>query len=146
MLIHLNNLAQFTHDHVLPLCINHNIFTFTGPLGAGKTTLVRELLRQQGIQEPITSPTFGYLKSYQAPNNIMHHHFDLYRIKSIEDFMAAGFDEYVLHKKNISYIEWPEIIDQLLKQPTLISGTVDITLSYHPTDQHMREIQINVHE
>lgn len=143
MEIHLNNLDEFVRTHILPLCANHRIFTFIGPLGAGKTTLIREILKQQGIQETITSPTFGYLKSYQAPNKTMHHHFDLYRIKSIEDFTAAGFDEYILDNKSISYIEWPEVIDQLVKQPNLNPTIATITLSYHPSDQHMREVHIH---
>lgn len=143
MLLRLNNLAAFVREHLLPLCKEHHIFTFIGPLGAGKTTLIRELLKQQGIQEAITSPTFGYIKSYKTPSGTALYHFDLYRITSIEDFIAAGFDEYIQQPKSISYIEWPEVIDQLLKNKNLASTIVEVTMSYHPTDHTMREMQIH---
>lgn len=90
------------------------IFTFTGMLGAGKTTIIRELLREWGITQGVTSPTFTYMNQYVTPEGLKIFHFDLYRIASVDEFIALGFDEY-LHKENsVVLIEWPEVIKPLL--------------------------------
>jgi tRNA threonylcarbamoyladenosine biosynthesis protein TsaE len=90
------------------------VMTFTGSLGAGKTTLIRELLHQMGVQEPITSPTFNYVNVYTNKEGQKFYHFDLYRIASLDDFCAAGFDEYLYQPNSSVLIEWPELIMPLL--------------------------------
>jgi tRNA threonylcarbamoyladenosine biosynthesis protein TsaE len=90
------------------------IMTFVGPLGAGKTTMVRSLLRASGVQDTITSPTYTYLNIYRNPDGFTFYHFDLYRIVSLDDFINAGFNEYLYQPNSIALIEWPEIIDPLL--------------------------------
>jgi tRNA threonylcarbamoyladenosine biosynthesis protein TsaE len=86
----------------------NTVIALSGDLGAGKTTFVQGLALGLHIQEPIQSPTFVLLNSY---GNL--HHFDLYRLKSGEDFINLGFDEY-FQKGGICAIEWPQIIaDQL---------------------------------
>jgi tRNA threonylcarbamoyladenosine biosynthesis protein TsaE len=90
------------------------IMTFVGPLGAGKTTMVRSLLRASGVQDTITSPTYTYLNIYRNQEGFTFYHFDLYRIVSLDDFINAGFNEYLYQPNSIALIEWPEIIDPLL--------------------------------
>ncbi len=90
------------------------IITFTGVLGAGKTTLIRALLRRCGIQEVIASPTFTYVNIYENESGQMFYHFDCYRINSLNDFKSAGFDEYLYQPHSWAFIEWPEVIDPLL--------------------------------
>jgi len=90
------------------------IMTFVGPLGAGKTTMVRSLLRASGVQDTITSPTYTYLNIYRNQEGFTFYHFDLYRITSLDDFINAGFNEYLYQPNSIALIEWPEIIDPLL--------------------------------
>ena len=90
------------------------VMTFTGTLGAGKTTLIRELLRRVGIQEPVTSPTFTYMNVYTNQIGQKFYHFDLYRIESLEDFCSAGFDEYLYQPNSWAFIEWPAPIMPLL--------------------------------
>lgn len=94
---------------------NCRIVTFSGPLGAGKTTLIRELLHLYGVKEEITSPTFTYVNVYQNIEGKIFYHFDLYRIKSIDEFLIAGFDEYLVSDNSLCLIEWPEVIEPLLK-------------------------------
>ncbi len=96
----------------LPDC---KVYTFTGPLGAGKTSLVREMLRQLGIKGPVASPTFTYVNVYENHKGQTFYHFDLYRITSADDFIAAGFDEYLYQPNTVCFIEWPEPILSLLK-------------------------------
>jgi tRNA threonylcarbamoyladenosine biosynthesis protein TsaE len=91
------------------------VFTFNGHLGAGKTTLVKEILRVAGVKDVITSPTFTYVNLYQTPNKEQLYHFDLYRITTLEEFLAQGFDEYLYAPHAWSFIEWPEVIMPLLQ-------------------------------
>lgn len=87
-----------------------NIVTLTGSLGAGKTTIVGAMLRAWGVLEPITSPTFTYINMYQTKSGMNVYHFDLYRLKNIQEFEQAGFFEYLYQPNSVALIEWPEII------------------------------------
>ncbi|KKQ33463.1 MAG: hypothetical protein US49_C0001G0143 [candidate division TM6 bacterium GW2011_GWF2_37_49] len=126
----LSQLESVVKEHILPLLSAHSIFTFTGPLGAGKTTMIKVILRQCGITQPVTSPTFGYVNSYQASTDRTFNHFDLYRISSIDEFVAAGFDEYLHRLNDVNFIEWPQVIDELLKSSEIKSKLVHIKISY----------------
>lgn len=108
----LDTVVNFLKDQ----CKYCKIFVFYGPLGAGKTTLIRHFLRRCGISDPITSPTFTYLNIYKNDAGQMFYHFDLYRIETVKDFLAAGFDEYLHDADSWSLVEWPEVIEPLLRQ------------------------------
>jgi tRNA threonylcarbamoyladenosine biosynthesis protein TsaE len=97
---------------LLPCC---KVMTFQGTLGAGKTTLVRALLRSCAIKEVITSPTFTYVNCYKNDKGESFYHFDCYRLDSAQAFLDQGFDEYLYFPHSWAFIEWPEIIDPLLK-------------------------------
>ncbi len=90
------------------------VFTFNGPLGAGKTTLIRAFLQHMGVAQPVTSPTFTYVNAYENPQGQMFYHFDLYRIQTLDAFIAAGFNEYLYTPTSWALIEWPEVIMPLL--------------------------------
>ncbi len=100
------------------------VFTFVGPLGAGKTTLVQHLLKLCKITEPITSPTYTYVNVYRK-NDYTYYHFDLYRLQTIDDFIQAGFDEYLYQPHSYCFIEWPEIIEPLLIQSIYYKSIID---------------------
>lgn len=112
-----------------------NIFTFTGSLGAGKTTLVQAMLQELGVQDAIQSPTYTYLCVYTAADGRKIYHFDLYRLTSLEDFMQAGFEEYVYDPTGLCFIEWPEII-----MPLLDKSACHISLGY--LDDQTRELTV----
>lgn len=101
---------------LLALMDECSIFAFTGPLGAGKTTIVRQMLKQRGVQEKITSPTFAYLNIYENQAGQHFYHFDLYRITSLNDFLAAGFSEYLYQPKSWVFVEWPAPIMPLIQE------------------------------
>lgn len=101
-----------------------SIITFSGSLGAGKTTLVQAVARRLGVQGPIQSPTFTYVHSYSIPGGKLHH-FDLYRLSSAQDFVEAGFHEYLYQPLAKVFIEWPEIIE-----PLLMHGYCAATIDY----------------
>ena len=112
------------------------IVTLTGPLGSGKTTLVQEVLRQLGVTGPIQSPTYTYVSIYHLPSKKILYHFDLYRIESANAFVALGFDEYLQQTNSYCFIEWPAIIEQLIKEPVIA-----VSLDYAPDNR--RELVID---
>jgi tRNA threonylcarbamoyladenosine biosynthesis protein TsaE len=104
----------------------YKIFTFTGPLGAGKTSLIRQMLELKGVTQPITSPTFTYVNLYENEQGQLFYHFDLYRIETLDAFISAGFNEYLYAPNSWAFIEWPEAI-----MPLLTESVCHCTLEYH---------------
>ena len=84
-----------------------NLVLFKGELGSGKTTLIKSILKNLGVKENITSPTFSIVNQYLISNRLINH-FDLYRIKSLTELDVIGFEEY-LESEAVCFIEWPEI-------------------------------------
>ena len=83
-------------------------FLLYGNLGTGKTTLVREILKNLGWRKPVKSPTFSIVEEYSLPNKDVYHA-DLYRLKSLNDFEMLGLD-INYNNLGILFVEWPEII------------------------------------
>jgi len=95
-----------------------------GELGAGKTTLVRGILRELGHQGLVKSPTFTLVESYHL-NSIEVHHFDLYRLNDPHELDYIGLSEYC-HSNSLCFFEWPDLGAGLVPQASL---TIDI--AYH---------------
>ena len=114
---------------ILPYLEQHPIIALTGSLGAGKTTLAKEVLQTLGVQDVITSPTYSYVNSYRTESHTIYH-FDLYRLGSLDEFIDLGFDEYLHMPHAIVLIEWPEVIAPLLDRRTL-----HVNLSYRDDDR-----------
>jgi tRNA threonylcarbamoyladenosine biosynthesis protein TsaE len=108
------------------------IVTIQGPVGAGKTTLVRCILACMGVNEVVQSPTFSYVRTYQMPRGLLHH-FDLYRVENVSQFKQFGFDEYLYQPNQWAIIEWPEIIQHLLQR-----DACHLILSYNADDTNTR--------
>lgn len=90
------------------------VWTFTGDLGAGKTTLIKALAVELGIQDAVSSPTFNYVNDYDGKL----YHFDCYRLKNVEEALNLGLEEY-LDSGRRCWIEWPEVILPILPEPRL---------------------------
>ncbi|KTD68521.1 tRNA (adenosine(37)-N6)-threonylcarbamoyltransferase complex ATPase subunit type 1 TsaE [Legionella steelei] len=82
------------------------IMTFSGELGAGKTTIIRAMLRHLGVESAIKSPTFSLVESYTC-KHLTVHHFDLYRIHHEDELEYLGFRDYFT-PESICCIEWAE--------------------------------------
>ncbi|MGR3812059.1 tRNA (adenosine(37)-N6)-threonylcarbamoyltransferase complex ATPase subunit type 1 TsaE [Jiulongibacter sp. NS-SX5] len=92
---------------------------FEGNLGAGKTTMIKELCRQMGVIDEVQSPTFSIVNEYQTDKGNQIYHFDCYRLKNAEEALDFGIEEY-LYGDSLSFIEWPQVIEDLLPIPQLL--------------------------
>lgn len=90
-----------------------NIVLFFGDLGAGKTTIIKEICRQRGVNEEMSSPTFSIVNEYQSSGGKVYH-FDLYRIEDAMELLDLGFEDY-LDSGDVCLIEWPEIAENILQ-------------------------------
>jgi len=82
------------------------VITVSGQLGAGKTTLIRGILRGLGWPGAVKSPTYALVEHYMF-SSLYFYHFDFYRFDTIHEWDATGFSEY-FHPNAICVIEWPE--------------------------------------
>ncbi len=118
------------------LLLPARVWTFTGTLGAGKTTLVQEMLAQLGVQGPVQSPTYTYVSVYPLLDGRVVYHFDLYRLSSYQEFIQAGFDEYLYDDTALCFIEWPEIVSDALP-----ARSAKITLQYASDEKRLIAVE-----
>jgi len=98
---------------------NNTIYALYGPMGVGKTTFVKAVAGCLGIEDDVNSPTFAIVNEYLAATGDSVFHFDFYRVKNIEEAMDFGYEEY-FYSGNRCFIEWPEMVEPLLPENTLI--------------------------
>ncbi len=110
------------------------IYALYGEMGVGKTTMVKSFCKLLGVTEDAVSPTFSLVNEYSGDQKI--HHFDLYRLKSSEELLDIGFEEY-LSGNTICFIEWPE-----LAEPFLPSSTINLRLELGE-EENSRTIKTN---
>lgn len=91
---------------------DHTVFAFYGKMGAGKTTFVKAVCEELGVDDVITSPTFAIVNEYTPPSSPIYH-FDFYRIKKLEEVYDMGYEDY-FYSGNLCFIEWPELIEEVL--------------------------------
>ena len=93
--------------------INHNVVLICGEMGAGKTTLIKELLSLMNVVDNVSSPTFSIINEYSTNEDETIYHIDLYRIEDVSELDNIGFFEY-LESGKTCLIEWGEIIEELI--------------------------------
>lgn len=93
----------------------NKIILFNGEMGAGKTTLIKQLCKTLGIEGATSSPTFSLVNEYQAIDNQIVYHFDFYRLNSEIEALDMGVDDY-LYSGNWCFIEWAEKIKNLIPE------------------------------
>ena len=109
---------------------DHKVFAFYGKMGAGKTTFVKAICEELGVNDVITSPTFAIVNEYEAHDASIYH-FDFYRIKKIEEVYDMGYEDY-FYSGGLCFIEWPELIEDLLPE-----DAVKVTISVNDNDERI---------
>jgi len=89
------------------------VILFYGEMGVGKTTLIKVLCEQLGVEEPTNSPTFSIVNEYLSNTNKTIFHFDFYRIEKEEEVFDMGYEDY-FYNDSYCFVEWPEKIPNLL--------------------------------
>jgi tRNA threonylcarbamoyladenosine biosynthesis protein TsaE len=117
-----HSLASTVHQHVDAIRRSGLQINLSGDLGAGKTALVRAMLRALGVQDTVKSPTFALLEPYTV-SSLDFYHFDFYRLTNTAEFEAMGFRE-LFGAGRICAVEWPERAG-----PRLPTADISISLS-----------------
>ena len=94
---------------------NGNVFAFYGEMGAGKTTFIKALCEELGVEDVITSPTFDIVNEYTDGKGEPIYHFDFYRIKKLDEVFDMGYEDYI-DSGNLCLMEWPELIEDILPE------------------------------
>ena len=92
---------------------DRHVFAFYGKMGAGKTTFVKAICEELGVEDVITSPTFAIINEYTTGEGDSLFHFDFYRIKKLEEVYDMGYEDY-FYSGALCFIEWPELIEDIL--------------------------------
>ena len=135
--IEINNLNQINEsertfiDHIG----NDTIFAFYGNMGAGKTTFIKAVCEELGVEDVINSPTFAIVNEYLAGNGNTIYHFDCYRINKIVEALDMGCQDY-FDSGNLCFIEWPENIAEILPEEA-----VAVHINVQDNDSRIIEIE-----
>ena len=114
---------------------NTRIFLFKGELGSGKTTLIQSICKKFGVKDKVLSPTFNLVNEYSSYKNDMKlFHFDLYRIKNINELIQIDFID-IIDSGSYCFIEWPDICKNLI-------NTNFLELNFKIISESKREIII----
>lgn len=119
-MITLNNTYQFSLNKISEIATqiinidsNNKVFMLEGEMGSGKTTLIKEICKALGSTDHMSSPTFSIVNEYKYTGGKIFH-FDLYRLKNLEELLDIGFEDYV-YSQNYCLIEWPQLAERYLQ-------------------------------
>ena len=102
---------------------DNTVFALYGKMGAGKTTFVKALCQELGVEDVVTSPTFAVINEYRSDiAGELIYHIDFYRIKKLEEVYDMGYEDY-FYSGALCFIEWPELVEELLP-----GNTVKVTI------------------
>ncbi len=110
-LAHIREAARTFVEHIG----EHRVYALYGKMGAGKTTFVKAICEELGVEDVITSPTFAIINEYSLPDGQPLYHFDFYRIKKLEEVYDMGYEDY-FYSGALCLIEWPELIEEILPE------------------------------
>lgn len=114
---------------------SEKIYCFIGEMGSGKTTFIKAICEDLGVIDNINSPTFSIVNEYTTKNDETIFHFDLYRLENLEAALNIGIEEY-LQSGNYCFIEWPEIIEDILPDNFVV-------VEIEETEDGVRMITVN---
>lgn len=109
----LDSIHEAAREFIKNMGTGH-VFAFYGKMGAGKTTFIKAVCEELGVDDVITSPTFAIVNDYTSSKYDSHiFHFDFYRIKKLEEVYDMGYEDY-FYSGSLCFIEWPELIEDIL--------------------------------
>ncbi len=95
------------------------IFAFYGPMGVGKTTMIKAICLHLGVSDLVSSPSFPIVNHYVSDKGDPVYHFDFYRINKQEEVYDLGYEDY-FYSGNYCFIEWPERVEELLPDDAVV--------------------------
>lgn len=107
------DLAEIAKNLIVEL--KYPIVLLIGDLGAGKTTLVKEILKQSGSEDSGSSPSYSLINEYRIKEDKFYH-LDLYRLTSAQEAFALGLED-ILYSGNRCIVEWPQLVQEYLEAP-----------------------------
>ncbi|GAB4129101.1 MAG: tRNA (adenosine(37)-N6)-threonylcarbamoyltransferase complex ATPase subunit type 1 TsaE [Raineya sp.] len=109
------NKSQLTEiaKKIIETCKNNAVWVFEGEMGAGKTTLIKEICKVLGVKDEVQSPTFSIVNQYESSEKTIYH-FDFYRLKSEQEAYDIGYEEYFYARNAYCFLEWASKIPNLL--------------------------------
>lgn len=119
-------------EEILNALDGRNVIAFFGSMGAGKTTLIREICALMGSEDVVTSPTFALVNRYEDGEGLPIYHFDFYRIERPEEAFDMGYEEY-FYSEGLCLVEWSEKIQELLPDDVM-KVTIEVL---SPTKRHI---------
>ena len=115
---------------------DRTVFAFHGKMGAGKTTFIKALCEELGVEDVINSPTFAIINEYRSETTgELIYHFDFYRINKLSEAEDIGTEDY-FYSGALCFIEWPEKVEDLLP-----GDVVDVTITENPDGS--RTVEVN---
>lgn len=100
------------------------LWAFYGEIGAGKTTLIREICKALGVTGDSTSPTYSLVNEYRTVSGSTVYHFDFYRINTLVEAYDIGYEDY-FYSGNLCLIEWPQNIAPLLEGESVLRISIE---------------------
>lgn len=122
----LENISNAVNQLLEAINLGPKIWLFTGEMGAGKTTLVKEIGQQLKIKSIVQSPTFSLVNPYETESGEIIYHFDLYRLENVHEAIDIGIEEY-LDSGHLCFIEWPERAEILWNIPHVNIEIINLT-------------------
>lgn len=108
---------QETVKLLLQIAGSRRLFAFYGPMGSGKTTIIKAICKELGAIDPGSSPSFTIVNEYLTSAGESLYHLDFYRIRKQEEVYDFGFEEY-LSSGSYCFMEWPEMVEEMLPPET----------------------------
>lgn len=136
MKIEIKNKRQLPHAarELLKHSGDKRIFAFYGPMGAGKTTIIKAVCNELGAIDIVSSPTFTLVNEYKTSTGESLYHIDFYRIKKKEEVFDFGIEEY-LTGDSYCFMEWPELVEDILP-----SDMLKVRLTVHENEKRVLDL------
>ena len=115
---------------------NEPIWLFNGIMGAGKTTLIKEIARQMKVEDLVSSPSFSIINEYLDKDDKPYYHFDFYRVEDPVEALDLGVEEY-FYSGNYCWIEWAEKISSYIPDK-FVQIDIDVDV------EGLREIKLRI--